>query len=752
MLALFALTIFTGAALLFLVQPMMAKLALPLLGGSPAVWNTCVLFFQAALLAGYAYAHWSVKWLGPRRQAAVHIAVVLLPLLALPVAIGHRPSAGASPILWLLMALGAGAGLPFLVASTCGPLTQRWFAATGHSRGRDPYFLYAASNAGSLLALLAYPALIEPLLPLGEQRDLWTMGYIVFAALTVACAGVVLARARAGAAEARAPRAALIAATSDDPAPTALRRAKWVLLAFIPSSLTLGATQYLSTDIAAVPMLWVVPMAIYLLTFVFAFARQSPSLPALARLLPVSALGLAVAFLIDARRPVWVLMVLHLAGLFLGALLCHCRLVAMRPAPSRLTEFYLWIALGGVLGGAFNALAAPVIFNSIVEYPLVIVLALLMRPRAASRFDRLPRWLLFIADFAIPVLIGGLALWLDDHIRGDLVEHAAMEDRREVLRLAVSIGIPSMLCYLLAGRPVGYALGVAALFATGMIFGYQRDGERLLTERTFYGVYTVSRGEVFTTLVHGTTTHGLQYTVADPQFRAIPLGYYHPLGPIGKLIHAYRDTQGPDGRHLLGRAALVGMGTGALAAYFQDPRQRITFHEIDPAMVAIATNPAYFTYIPDCKATWNVELGDGRLTLAAAPDGEFGLIVLDAFTSDAIPVHLLTKEAVEMYARKLRPGGLIAVHISNQYVDLEPPLGRIAEHLGMACLVRRDDTSEQVQRESGRYSSIWLVMAHGKADLAPLSRDALWLSPVLRPEVGLWTDDFSNLWSVFDWN
>ena len=726
MLPLYSLTIFLGAALLFLVEPMAARMALPRLGGTPAVWNTCMMFFQAALLAGYALAHVTSRWLTPRRQAAVQIALVLAPLLTLPIAVRGLPTGGASPILWLTTALAAGVGLPFLVASTAAPVLQRWYATTG----REPWFLYAASNGGSLLALLCYPVLIEPHLGLSAQARTWSWGYAAFAAATIACSIALWTRPDT------APET-----LRTEPAPRGTRRQRvlWLALAFAPSSLTLGATQYLSTDIAAVPLLWVVPLSLYLLAFIIAFARPvSPrTVRVLNRVVPVAAVSLAVAFLIEARHPVSVIIALHLLTLFTAALLCHARLALTRPPPARLTEFYLWIAAGGALGGLFNALIAPAIFNNVYEYPLALVLALLLRPRQASKWDGLPRWALLIGDAAIPLLVGGLALALKDKL------HASSD----TLRLTLTIGIPAALCYLLASRPVGFALGIAGLLS--MAYFQQKDGTRLLRERSFFGVCTVSQSftddgkPLFHTLTHGMTVHGLQYA-APGEFQKIPLGYYHPDGPIGAVFKAFAGPR-------LDHVALVGLGTGALAAYGR-PGQRMTFHEIDPAVVKMATDPRYFTYLRDCQAQWDTAIGDGLLTLAAAPDAEYGLIVLDAFSSDAIPVHLLTRDAVETYLRKLRPQGLLAFHISNRYVDLEPVLGNIAESLHLAAVSRYDEVSDEVMYTSGRYSCDWVVMARAKEDLGPLNVLTKWLRLRPNPRLRLWTGDYSNIWSVFRWD
>lgn len=378
-LGVFVATLFTGSALLFLIQPMFAKMVLPLLGGTPAVWATSMVFFQATLLAGHAYAHWSVTRLGVRRQAKVHILVVLLPLLLLPVSVpGGWTPPEEGPVLWLLRLLAFALGLPFFVLSTSAPLLQRWFASTDHPSGKDPCFLYAASNGGSMLALLFYPFVMEPALPLDIQTRVWAIGYGVLAAGTLACAWVAI-RARGQ----NDPPPAVEPDEAEGPPVrpvTGRRRLRWVALAFVPSSFMLAVTTYISTDIAAIPLLWVIPLALYLLTFILVFSSSRP-FPVVwtARIHAIVLIILVLVMpLDDDMLPRWVVLWLPLLGLFMAALLCHAQLAADRPAPRHLTEFYLWMALGGVLGGSFTALLAPVLFDSLIEYPLAIVLACML--------------------------------------------------------------------------------------------------------------------------------------------------------------------------------------------------------------------------------------------------------------------------------------------------------------------------------------------------------------------------------------
>ena len=408
---LFSLTIFVSAALLFMMQPMFAKMALPLLGGTPAVWNTCMVFFQALLLVGYGYAHATPAALGVRRQAVLHLALLLSALIVLPVTIpeGWSPTA-QSPFMGLLALLLVALGLPFLVVSTTAPLVQKWFAGTDHPLARDPYFLYAASNVGSLASLLAYPTLIEPNLRLADQSRLWALGYVLLIGLLVGCAAVVW-RSRASTVADAAATVAPAAVTTDEPIPVerlaVLRRARWVLLAFVPSSLMLGVTTYLSTDVAPMPLLWVVPLAVYLLTFVLAFGRRARvSHQRLNRPLPVLVLPLAMTMSFGAVGPLWILAILHLLTFFVISMVCHGDLASGRPLADRLTEFFLWVAVGGVLGGIFNALLAPMVFSRLIEYPLVLVAAcLLRRPHTPGRPTTAARW-----ELAVPLVVGATIL------------------------------------------------------------------------------------------------------------------------------------------------------------------------------------------------------------------------------------------------------------------------------------------------------------------------------------------------------
>jgi spermidine synthase len=724
-LALFTATIFLAAALLFLIQPMIAKMVLPRLGGSPEVWNTAMVFFQLALLGGYFYAHASVRLLGPGRQAAVHSAVLLLPLLALPIALPawESPATGMES-LWLVGLLLAAVGAPFVALATASPLLQRWFAGSGHPDARDPYFLYAGSNAGSLLGLLAYPFLLEPFFPLATQSLIWTAGYVVFVALSAACA---LTAAR----HARARGAAADAAPDVDagPAPSLRQRLFWIASASVPSCLLIGATHYLTTDIAPIPLLWVVPLSVYLATFILAFAKRPPvGIPALSRWMAVLAVALALALLAGIRDPVWVLLLLHLSVLAVAGLLCHARLADARPAPGRLTEFYVFVAIGGVVGGAFAALAGPRLFNDLIEYPIAIVLACLFRVASADDGDTRARLL----DVALPAAIG-LAMV------GAWMVSDRLPDMAEGPFLLITAVLPTLLCFFLSRRRVRFALGIGVLLTFAYSIRADR-GDFLYADRTFFGVHRVTRDPEgrYNVLRHGSTIHGVQGT--DPAEALRPLGYYHVEGPGGQVV-ARLAARSPESR-----LALVGLGAGALAV-LTSPGQRVTIYEIDEAVVDIAESPDLFTYLANSPAPYDVVIADGRIALAET-DERYDLIVLDAFSSDAIPLHLLTREAVALYRDRLTPRGVLLFHVSNQHLELAPVVGAVAGDLGLVALERVDPG--RIEEDVVLFGSHWVLVARDPADFAGLA-DSSWR--FLRPSPGdiVWTDDFSNVLSAFRW-
>lgn len=731
MLILYGITIFVSASLLFLVQPMFAKMALPLLGGTPAVWNTCMVFFQAMLLLGYLYAHATSRLLGVRRQAILHTLVLLLPALALPIAIasGAKPPAEDNPVGWLLGLLTVSVGLPFFVLSTTNPLLQQWFAKTGHRAAKDPYFLYAASNVGSMLALLAYPFILEPALPLPIQSLTWSVGYGVFAALAVCCAVGLWTSGHRG------PPVAVPAAnapTSDNL--TFRRRARWIALSLVPSSLMLGVTTYLTSDVASVPLFWILPLSIYLLTFILVFAGRPPIRHEwMLAAVPWIVLPVALCrFSVDIGPA---LMILVPVMFFVLCMVCHGELARDRPSTRHLTEFYLWMSAGGVLGGAFNALLAPLVFTTVAEYPIAIVAALALWPGRKPQAPGLgPR----VLDFVLPGVLLAMLIALSTVF--------TPSSSSETLMKVFVLAVPALICFSFKERPMRFGLGIGAVLfvAQAQTALHHRQ---LYAERSFFGIHRVlaDRDGTFHLLQHGTTYHGQQ--LLDPSERCVPRMYYHPDGPIAEILRSAAN----DPR--VQRVGLVGLGTGALASFCQ-PRQHFTFYEIDPSVRRIAETPELFSYLSECaQGTVDIVMGDGRLRLAEAPAASFQLLVLDAFSSDSIPIHLLTEEAFRVYLDKLADGGILMFHISNRYLDLEPVLAALADRIGLVCLVRTDQQQlpEAQAIRQGRVNSKVAVFARRPEDLGDLAGNADWTLAEPRSGVEAWTDSYSNIMGILKW-
>ncbi len=1032
MLLVFALTLFGSATLLFMVEPMVGKMMLPLLGGTPAVWNTCMVFFQAVLLAGYAYAHATTAWLGARKQAVLHLAVLVVPFVFFlvhgPLAINKEMIAGheGNPIPALLLVLTLSVGMPLFVVSTTAPLLQHWFSSTAHPSARDPYFLYGASNLGSMLALIGYPALVEPHLKLAQQRFDWAVGYGVLIALVAACAAFLWLSPPAPAApekekgkEEPASPPASQAFTKDDTraitakrgkrrngrkekeAPAALepevsslqtpvtwaRRLRWVALAVVPSSLMLGVTTYITTDIAAIPLLWVLPLALYLLSFIIVFgkvslpvqrvvvwvlpalfvagsalvagvyfrdpanrtladflgwagvvigggavglvgaylslrtvSRSGPLQPYVVWLLTI-ALLLGVAFLaapsvtsnlyviwlvrcgavvgvwfslklFQARdpellhsamvlaMPLLLLLVTflmlselkwrityavatHLVVLFVVAMVCHGELARDRPDPRHLTEYFLWMSVGGVVGGLFNSLVAPLAFNALAEYPLAMMAACLLLPmpprtEGGSTLSRrvdwvlaglfalvgagllllryrdhdvslqalaTPSWLwapvavsavaaLMVVralrarprggerwlDLALPVALGLLLAGLYFGLPSDtLWPHvqalaAKLHTRTGYLTPVLQYGLPAVLCYTFVERPLRFGLGLGAILLVSGACS-TADDSPLFQRRSFFGVMKVEQGVEraegkefrFHRLVHGTTVHGKQFT-DSPDLRRLPISYYYETGPLGHFCTAYNTGR-------MRNLAVIGLGTGTMAAWAR-PGQHLTFYDIDPVVRDISyTRRDFFSFVQDAKDAGvkvDLVLGDARLTMERqqlSDSEKYGLLVVDAFSSDAIPIHLLTQEALRMYWTKMTEDGLIIFHISNRHLRLEPVLANLVQADGLAGVIENDNKEE----EPGKSTSTWVVVARkpeylarllppdgwdnekercGAALLAAcapgggtaLTGQALFTANALgfaepppwrelkpEPKVGVWTDDYSNLISVFDW-
>ncbi|MDF3053131.1 MAG: hypothetical protein K0S19_1236, partial [Geminicoccaceae bacterium] len=615
----FTFAVFLSAALLFAIEPMFGKMVLPRLGGSPAVWTTCMLFFQVALLLGYWYAHIGPSWLGLRRHTLIHLVLLALCLFLLPITV--TDTAGAvrleHPTLWLLSVLTISLGVPFVLLSSTGPLLQVWFSRTSHPSAHSPYFLYAASNAGSLIALLSYPFLLEPTTTLKGQTRLWSLGYIALVALVSICA-LYLMRSSGSSPHLTEPAAATVPRVSRA---TMLR---WVLLAFVPSSFFLALTTHMTTDIAAVPLLWIIPLVLYLLSFTMVFGRRLWVRQSV--LLRWQPIGLIVLAIIDFWGPSasgpW-LLPLHLIVFFVTALACHGELAATKPHSSRLTDFYLCIAIGGMFGGIFNALLAPALFDSVLEYPLTILIACAVRPRSAAQpSSNRMGW-----ELALITVACALMVWT----------RISDPDRPATAAVVFSSALVAVICLRMSRDPARFTLAIGLVVIGALITSGARPNI-LLKDRNFFGVREVREDpeKKMRWLMHGTTNHGAQST--DPAKRREPVTYYHRPGPIGDVFRAFPPVAGR-------KVAVIGLGAGGLSAY-AGTGEEWTFYEIDPDIARVATDTSYFTYLSDTPASTRLVLGDGRLAIAEAPDGYYDVIVVDAFSSDAIPTHLLTLEAL----------------------------------------------------------------------------------------------------------
>ena len=706
----FTVATFLGASLLFLVQPLVGRLLLPMVGGSASLWNTAMVFFQVTLLGGYLYSHLSIRALGPRKQSLVQIVLIAVPLAVLPIAVpvGWALSDGVAPELWTLSILAVMVGLPFFVVSTASPTLQRWFAETGHPHAADPYFLYAAGNVGSLLALLAYPFVIEPNLSLDAQSRLWTVLYVAFGVAAIAC--VWLMRRYPGVGATALTTAAVTAAPI-----AARRRVKWVFWAFVPSALMLGVTRHVATDLASFPLLWIVPLVLYLLTFIIAFGRSpAPAVRLATKLVLLGSLPLALTFVGDATSTGAVVLI-HLGWFFFAALLGHARLSEDRPEAGRLTEFYAWVSVGGALGGLFAALLAPAIFDQVLEYPIAIVAAMTMIPGAwAIGRSRVATAASIVALIAIGIFAA------------DLMRDGSLTGAATVL------GIVGLVGYFAWQRA-----GLTAVVALACLVGVAVPLPGLVhQERSFFGVYKVLEEDGWTKLVSGTTTHGRQ-RLEGADRASSPTSYYHRAGPLGQALAGVPNRD---------RLGLVGLGAGEIAAYGR-AGDGYTYFEIDPVVVDIASNPEYFTYLAETSAAVAMEVGDGRLLLERT-DEIFDVLVIDAFSSDAIPVHLMTEEAIAIYLDRLTENGVLLLHISNRHFDLSPVLGRITEELGLVGDEQLYVPSRQ-EFEDLALASHWVAIARDEVALAAATSDSRW--EPLPTDGPLWTDDYSDILSVLKW-
>jgi hypothetical protein len=725
-LVIYTAAIFVSALLLFSVQPLFTKMVLPRLGGSPAVWSVAMVFFQSLLLAGYVYAHLLMRVKSRVIPIVVHLLLLLVAFAALPLAIaarwGEPPTSGYA--LWLLGLFVASIGLPFFALAANNPLLQAWFVRTGHPDGTDPYFLYASSNIGSFLALLSYPLVLEPVFTLRTQNLIWTGGYGLLIVLIAAC-GLLLWRSPA-------LPAATLAAESDAPAPSWRTRLRWIFLAAVPSGLLIAVTAHISADVAAAPLLWVLPLSLYLLTWVLVF-QSRPLLPHKWVLWaqPVAIAGVIVLLAVGGEQNLLLTLGGHLLCFFIIAMACHGELARTRPAAKYLTGFYVALSFGGMIGGLFAGLIAPNVFSWVAEYPILIVLAALCRPTDKER------WPVWSRPFWPLLVVLAVALIVPSQGKDDLFDW--FEERRVYVAGGVAVLGMLLALGLNASR---LKLAALAALALALVRFYPSDDGRVVTVRSFFGVHkivTTPRGQ-YHVLMHGTTIHGAEKFQNDDgtpvRGRPEPITYYHQDGGIGRAISAIRERKGAPLR-----VAAIGVGSGTLTCAAA-PGETWKFFEIDQSMVDTARDPRYFTYIENCQPDLKPVIGDARLTFAREPNGIYDLIIVDAYSSDAIPIHLATQEAMAIYKDKLSPQGVVLMHVSNRHLELASVVVGIADANGLKSWVYNEDSGRD-----GEYifSTNVVVSAREDGDVGKLASSEQWEETDAKADQRVWTDDYCNV-------
>ncbi len=719
--------IFVSALLLFSVQPLFTKMVLPRLGGSPAVWSVAMVFFQSLLLFGYAYAHFLMTVRNRIVPVAVHLVLLVVAVAMLPLSIAGNwgdPPATGTPF-WLLGLFAVSIGLPFFALAANNPMLQAWFVRTGHPDGPDPYFLYASSNIGSFLALLSYPIVFEPMFTLRMQNWMWTGGYVLLIVLIAACGFLLL----------KSPPYVAPSASSAAAAPSWLLRLRWIFLAAVPSGLLIAVTAHISTDVAAAPLLWVLPLSLYLLTWVLVFQGR-PLIPHKFVLLlqPLAIGGVIYLLAYGGERNLLLTLGGHQLCFFVIAMACHGELARTRPSAQYLTGFYVALSFGGMVGGLFAGLVAPFTFSWIAEYPILVVLAALCRPKEEDVPPLLARvarwsWLLVVIALAaviVPYLHGGE--WLTFM-------------REQMLSIAAGIATLTVLLVVLL-RADRYSIAALVAIALLMVRLYPNEDGKVETVRSFFGVHKIvtNADGAYRVLMHGTTIHGAQ-KLLNPDGTAVHgrpemITYYNSVGGIGGAIEAIRERKGSGLR-----AAVIGLGSGTLTCQKMDG-ENWTFFEIDQSMIDTASDPKYFTFIRDCYPDIKPVLGDARLTFAKEPDGAYDLIVVDAYSSDAIPIHLATQEAMAIYKRKLAPQGVVLMHVSNRHLELSSVVVGIASANGLKSWVFSEDANRD-----GEYifSTTVVISARDDADIGKLITNENWTLTGPKADRRVWTDDYSNV-------
>jgi SAM-dependent methyltransferase len=718
---LFLVTIITGSFLLFLTQPMIARMALPRVGGSPSIWNSAMLVYQFLLLAGYAYAH-GLSHLKPRWQVGIHLALFGIAALWLPIGLSDfAPSPDSEPAFWVPWLLISSIGLLFFIVSAQAPLMQRWYALET-SRG-DPYPLYAASNLGSFAGLLSYPLIVEPTMSLAQQSLLWTALYAFLVLLVAACALTV-------------PAGAIEAAPEEtSPAPTTRQMLHWVALAAVPSGLMLSTTTHLTTDIVAIPLLWVVPLGLYLLSFVIAFAANRRAADIVTLLAPIVILVAGgLAFSSGGRSPFFSA-TLGLLLLLVIAVALHSEMFRLRPAVGHLTRFYLAMSFGGMLGGLFCAIVAPLLFDWAYEHPLLILAAALLVPQIP--LVPWPRSAAGILVFAVPALAFAISF----------LGSVGMFGHSEKVAMGISI-VVSLLALACLGRRWAFALSLAALMLSYEGWGTlarSADGDRT---RSYFGIYEVSERSDGTArvLTHGTTLHGIQNLV--PGLETVPTSYYARRSGVGLALTNADALFGARPR-----VGVVGLGSGTLACYAR-PNQAYTFFEIDPAMVEVARHR--FTFLSQCAPQANVVLGDARISLSRQPPNSLDILAVDAFSSDSVPMHLLTREALEVYGRAVQRDGIVLFHVSNRYLDLRPVIAEIAARGGWTATIM-EYVPEEEEETLNATISVWIALSRNPRTIERLEAasgpDApFWADVPLKPGFSGWSDDHASILPIINFS
>jgi hypothetical protein len=730
-LVVYTAAIFVSALLLFSVQPLFTKMVLPRLGGSPAVWSVAMVFFQSLLLAGYAYAHLLMQVKNRTTVVAVHLVLLVIALLTLPLSIagswGEPPTSGYA--FWLLGLFVVSIGLPFFALAANNPLLQAWFVRTGHPAGPDPYFLYASSNIGSFLALLSYPVLLEPMFTLRSQNLMWTGGYGVLVLLIATC-GLLLLRSPAPAV---ADPQTGQSGDASAPAPGWRLRARWIFLASVPSGLLIAVTAHISTDVAAAPLLWVLPLSLYLLTWVLVF-QSRPLLPHkwMLMLQPLAIAGVITLLALGGEQNLLLTLGGHQLCFFVIAMACHGELARTRPAAKYLTGFYVALSFGGMVGGLFAGLIAPYAFSWVAEYPILLALAALCRPSdGGERWPSWSRWywpvlaVLAVALIAPAWYAGKIPSWLLDHrvwtasVVGVLAAALALLLKASRLKIFATVGL-----------------------ALVLIRVYPADDGRVETVRSFFGVHkiVVMPGGQYHVLMHGTTIHGAQRFLNSDGTpvagRPEPISYYHRDGGIGQAIAAIRERKGAPLR-----VAVIGVGSGTLACA-AEPGETWKFFEIDQTMIDTARDPKYFSYIQNCAPDMKPVIGDARLTFAKEPDGVYDLIIVDAYSSDAIPIHLATQEAMQIYKDKLAPQGAVVMHVSNRHLELSSVVVGIADANEMQSWVYSEDSGRDNEYI---FATTVVVSAREEADIGKLASSDEWTQTEPTENQRVWTDDYSNV-------